>query len=107
MSLYKRKNPWWVRFSVGGRRVQVSAGTSDRAQTQQYHDKLKVELWQAVRLNKRPLRTWNVTVVRWLKETDHKATHEKDKALLRWLHPHLNGRRLTDIGPALIEATRE
>jgi len=53
MSLYKRKNTWWVRFSVGGRRVHASAGTADRARAQEYHDKLKAELWEAVRLNRR------------------------------------------------------
>ncbi len=107
MSLYKRNNTWWVRFSVGGRRVHASAGTADRARAQEYHDKLKAELWEAVRLNKRSPHTWNEAAVRWLKETDYKASHEKDKAILRWLHPHLDGRWLTDIGPALIEVVRE
>ncbi len=35
--------------------------------------------------------------MRWLNETTHKATHDKDKAHLRWLDPHLRGISLTAI----------
>ena len=46
MSLYKRNDSprWWVKISHGGRTIQRSTGTEDKAQAQEYHDKLKVSL---------------------------------------------------------------
>jgi hypothetical protein len=44
-----------------------------------------------------------VTVVRWLQETKQKATHEGDKAKLRWLDPHLAGRELQQIDRTVID----
>ena len=99
MSLYKREGSpyWWVRFIHSGKRVQKSAGTSDRQKAQEYHDKLKSELWQQDRLGVKPSRTWNDAVVRWLRETGSKATHKNDIQKLRWLDQHLRGAQLDRI----------
>lgn len=99
MSLYKRKGSpyWWVRFTHGGRRIQQSSGTVDRAKAQHFHDRLKAELWNQEKLGARPVYAWNDAVIRWLKETNYKATHETDIAKLRWLDRHLRGARLEHI----------
>lgn len=87
MSLYKRKDSpfWWVRFTHNGRRLQQSSGTADRVAAQQFHDKLKVSLWEQDRLGVKPRRTWNQAVVKYLQETGHKATHREEIRKLRWL----------------------
>lgn len=104
MSLYRRGRTWWVRFTApDGRRVQQSARTQERIRAQEHHDKLKAELWKVAKLGKKPDRVWEETVMRWLNETTHKATHEKDKAHLRWLDPHLRGVSLTAIGRDTID----
>jgi hypothetical protein len=41
--------------------------------------------------------------VRWLLETKHKATHDDDKAKLRWLDPYLGGNQLDEIDRTLID----
>src|SRR5262249_38598415 len=46
---------------------------------------------------------WNEAVVRWLKESSHKATIEKDKAHLRWLDQHLRGKQLESISRSLVD----
>ena len=99
MSLYKRKGSphWWVRFTHNGRRIQQSTGTEEKLKAQQYHDKLKASLWDQQRLGARPSRSWNDAVVKWLKETSHKATHETDISRLRWLDKHLGGMPLNSI----------
>ncbi len=98
MSLYRRGKTWWVRFTApDGQRVQQSAGTQDRVRAQEYHDRLKAERWKVAKLGNKPDRRWEEAVVRWLNETTHKATREKDKAHLRWLDPHLRGVRLDAI----------
>ncbi len=86
MSLYKRKNTWWVRFTApDGTRVRRSAQTKSKVAAQEFHDKLKAQYWDAIKLGQKPQRTWQEAVIRWLSETRHKASHEDDKMNLRWL----------------------
>lgn len=103
MSLFKRGETWWVRFTApDGRRIRQGTGTADRGQAAEYHDKLKAELWRIAKLGEKPARTWNEAAVLWLKETTHKATHEQDRAILRWLDPYLGGRLLGGITRELV-----
>ena len=95
---YKRKATWWIDFtSPSGERIRTSARTGDRHQAQELHDKLKAEAWRVAKLGEKPPRTWDQAALKWLEETAHKATHEEDKAKLRWLHPHLTLKRLDAI----------
>lgn len=103
MSLYKRGEIWWVRFSSpDGRRIRRSAGTADRKEAEEFHDRLKTDGWRVKQLGERPARTWNEAAVQWLKETAHKATHDQDRAVLRWLDPYLGGKALGEITRDLI-----
>ena len=103
MPLYRRGKTWWVRFTApDGQRVQQSAGTRDRVRAQEYHE-LKAELWKVAKLGNKPDRVWEEAVVRWLNETAHKASHEKDRAHLRWLNPHLRGVSLRAINRDAID----
>jgi integrase len=106
MSLYKRKDSsvWWVKLSVNGRRIQESTGTADRKAAQEYHDRRKAELWEQSRLGVKPGYTWQEAVVRWLKETEHKATHVDDVWILRGLDPLLRDVRLVDIDRDRLDA---
>lgn len=106
MSLFKRKDSslWWVKFSVNGRRIQESTGTDDRKQAQEYHDRRKAELWEQSRLGVKAAHTWQEAVVRWLRETQHKKSHQDDVQRLRWLDQHLRGVRLSEIDRGKIDA---
>ena len=99
MSLYRRKDSphWWIKLSQNGRTIQRSTGTSDRIKAREYHDKLKAQLWDVVRLGVKPRRAWEEAVVRWLDEKAHKASLRDDRRNFRWLHSHLAGRDLSDI----------
>jgi len=104
MPLYKRKNIWWVDIAVpNGERIRETTGTANKALAQEFHDKLKHELWRIAKLGDRPRRTWNEAVVRWLKEQSHKATIGTDKIHLRWLDAHLGGKYLDTINRAMID----
>lgn len=108
MSLYKRSSTWWVDvISPSGERIRQSTGTDNKALAQEFHDKLKVELWRVSKLGERPSRTWNEAVVRWLKEQSHKATIETDKIHLRWLDKHLGGKQLEAINRSLVDRITE
>lgn len=104
MSLRKRGSVWWIDFvTPSGQRVRQSTGTANRDLAQELHDKLKAESWRIAKLGEKPRRTWNEAVVRWLKESTHKATLETDKVHLRWLDPYLGGKDLEDISRTLID----
>jgi integrase len=67
------------------------------------HDRLKSELWRLAKLGEKPRHTWNDAVVRWLKESSHKATIEQDKAHRRWLDRYLGGKHLDLISRGIID----
>src|ERR1700685_4109488 len=104
MSLCRRGSVWWIDF-VGphGQRVRRSTGTSEKALAQEYHDRLKAELWRTSKLGERPRRLWSEAVVRWLKESGHKATLETDKMHLRWLDRFLGGGRVDESNRAHVD----
>jgi len=98
MSLYKRGKTWWVSFTApNGKRVRSSAGTESKIQAQEFHDKLKVKYWTIQKLGDKVDRTWQEVIVRFIRETDHKATHKADLAHLRWLDPYLKDKLLSDV----------
>ena len=104
MSLVKRGGVWWIDVRTpDGERVRRTTGTANKALAQECHDRLKAELWRIAHLGDKPRRTWNDAVVRWLKEHDHKATIEMDKAHLRWLDRHLAGKHLDVISRGTID----
>ena len=104
MSLYKRKDSpsWWVKITCGGRRVCRSSGTAEREKAQEFHDKLAAQLWDEVRLGVKPDRSWVEAVERWILEST-KVTLDQDKGLIKWLHPYLGDKMLSEIDRALID----
>ena len=112
MSLRKRGSLWWIDI-VGpdGRRIRRSTGTEHKAFAQEYHDRLKTQLWEQARLGiepevklaTKPRHSWQEAAVRWLKEASHKATIEMDRAHLRWLDPYLGGKFLDEIDRDLVD----
>lgn len=105
MSLYKRGNSevWWVGFTVDGVRVQRSSGTADRKKAQEFHDRLKAEMWNQAKLGARPDPTWNDISMRWLKERETWSNYRQYVTRIRGLHQYLGGKRLSDITPDLID----
>ena len=108
MSLYKRKDSsyWWVKVTFGGRPIQRSTGTEDKIQAQEFHDKLKAQLWEQERLGVKAQHSWREAVVRWLNETADKATHCEDKSKLTWLHTYLGELMLIEINLDVIDTIR-
>ena len=104
MSLRKRGSCWWIDVvAPNGERIRRTAGTANKALAQEFHDRLKSELWRVAHLGDKPRRTWNEAVVRWLKEQAHKATAKEDVAKLRWLDQYLGGKDLQTITRPLLD----
>jgi integrase/thioredoxin reductase len=58
---------------------------------------------KSVKLGEKPRHTWNDAVVKWLKESTHKATIDIDKIHLRWLDRYLGGKYLDEISRVLVD----
>jgi integrase len=107
MSIYRPSNSpiWYVDITPpGGGRLRQSSGTDDRKKAQEYHDRVKAQLWEQQRLGVKPRQTWQQAVVRFLREaeTEKKASLENDRHALRWLDPWLSGKHLDEIDKDLV-----
>ena len=104
MPLYKRGNTWWITFTTpAGERIRCSAGTADKTQAQEFHDKLKSDSWRVLHLGAKPKYTWDEAACKFLLESQYKATHKEDKEKLRWLQQFLRNKLLNEIDRKLID----
>lgn len=105
MSLHKRNGVWHIYITrPDGTRIRRSAGTTDKQEAQQYHDKLKFEMWAEKKLQQKPRRTWDEAALKWLKEKGDKKSIQSDICMLRWLTPQLRGIYLDEITrPVIME----
>jgi len=107
--LYRRPNSrhWWIRFTTpDGKEIRRSTGTENKKDAEEYEAKLKQDLWRIARIGEKPRYTWQEAVVRWVSETDHKATHQNDLIHLRWLDPYLKDKMLDEINKELVDTLR-
>lgn len=108
MGVYRRGDVWWINFTTpSGRRVRESAGTSDKQRATELLDRLKVRAWEEERLGVKPDRSWKEAAVRWVRETDHKRSHDKDIAKLRYLDQFLGDKMLSQVNRDLIQQIGE
>ena len=99
MSLYKRGNIWWIKFTTPqGQFIRRSAKTTDRRHAQEFHDRLKVEYWRVTHIGVKPRVAWQEAVMRWMSEKQgSKRSLDKDILLFKWLHTHLGDCYLDEI----------
>ena len=108
MSIYKRKETWWIKFTTpDGRRIQQSAGTKIKHEAQELHDHMKSEAWRIGNLGDKPRYIWQEAVTRWLQEQAHKRSIGDDKKHLIWLHSYLFNFELTAISKTKIEEIKQ
>lgn len=99
MSLWKRNDVWYVDITTpSGERLRRSAGTTDRKAAQEYHDRLKAELWRVQKLGERPKWTWDQAALRWLQEMAHKASIRNDATAIRFFTEQWRGVPVSEIG---------
>ncbi|MGQ5525649.1 tyrosine-type recombinase/integrase, partial [Chitinimonas sp. PSY-7] len=100
MPIYKHSSStnWYVDIiSPSGKRIRRSTGTTDESQAQEYHDRLKSDLWRAERLGERIRRTFKEAALLWLKEMGHKRSIRNDKIFLRHYLGQFGGKYLDEI----------
>ncbi len=101
MRVYRRgqSTTWYIDITVDGERIKRSAGTTERAQAEEYAAQVASDLWRVKRLGQAPSVTWDAAVVAWLQEFGHRRSIEDIKLKLTWLtyQGGLQGVALKDI----------
>jgi len=102
--LFKRKKSdnWYFKFTVKGKTIYRSTGTSDKEKAQEIEDKVKAEAYDVIKFGERQRYLWQDTVIRWVTESEKKSI-ETDKYHLKWLRPFLDDVYLDEIDTDLIE----
>ena len=104
MSIYKRKETWWIKFTTpDGRRIQQSAGTKIKHEAQELHDHMKSEAWRIGNLGDKPRYIWQEAVIRYLSEQSEKKSLVTDKFHLRWIDTHLREKPLDEISKTTLD----
>lgn len=104
MALWKRAGFYYVKLTApDGTLLRRSTGTTDRKKAEEYHDKLKAQLWDLARLKQKPKRTWDEAALRWLNEKAHKKSIRDDVSRVRWFTKHLRGKRLDQVSRDMID----
>lgn len=97
MPIYKQpgSDRWHVDITApDGRRIRRSTGTEDKQQAQEYHDRLKADLWRVGRLGEKPPRSFDEACLRWLESKSHKKSLDDDKLKMSRLRPIFKKRKL-------------
>lgn len=101
MSVYKRGNIWWCKFTLRGIPVRETTRALTRKDAEEYERKRREEVWAGAQLGRQRYQ-WEHAVLKWLETRSGKRDFEKDKSKLRWLHKHLKGRSLQGVDNELV-----
>lgn len=112
MAIYKRKDDrsesYYIDFiAPNGKRIRQSAGTENKQQAQELHDRLKAQAWRVKNVGEKEQHSWQEAVVRWLSEKTHKRTLKNDRDIFIYLNDFLGGKQLDEIDKRLIDEIRQ
>lgn len=86
MSIYKRNEIWQIDiYAPDGKRIRCSAGTKCEKEAQEFHDKLKHDLWRNKYFAEKPKVLWDEACLRWLDEKRSKKSLNDDETKIRKL----------------------
>ena len=101
--LFKRKDVWYYKFTISGKTIYRSTGTTDKTKAQEIADKVKAKTWDQLKGGEKQTYIWQEAVVRYLQEADKKSIDD-DKSMLRWIAQHLDNKDLHNIDQNIIES---
>jgi integrase len=85
MALYKRSpgGPWWTRFTVRGKPVRRSTGTTERERAEEFETALRARFWRQSHLGEQ-VHTWREATIRWRADSVwRKSTREANERALK------------------------
>lgn len=98
MPIHKRGKNYWIDISApDGTRIRRSTGTEEKAKAQEYHDKIKHELWDASRLEKKQEHLFEEIVLLAMKDAEDQSLYDTKKGYARYWLSVFKGRSITGI----------
>ena len=98
MSIKKRGDVWHIDIQApDGSRVRRSTGTTDKRKALEYHDRLKAELWDITKLNKKPQRLFEEAVILFLKDGKEQKNFRVKQERAKYFLSRFSGRELASI----------
>jgi integrase len=100
MALRKRNSSatWHIDLRApGGERIRQSTGTTNKKEAEEYHDRLKAELWRVSKLGEKQKHTWDAAALRMLKESTHLSSYVNLEIHIRHFRQFFSGRLLESI----------
>lgn len=96
MSIRKRNGSdiWHIDLRTpGGERIRQTAGTTNRKEAQEYHDKLKHDLWRTAKLGEKPKRMFGEAALRFLREKEGLSSYVNTLLHMRHFRSKFGDRR--------------
>ena len=98
MSIRQRNGIWWIDLRTpGGERIRRSAGTDNRKAAQEYHDRLKAELWRVSKLGDQPDYTFEQAAVAFLKSAEGQRDFDTKVRHIRYWRDQFAGRSIRSL----------
>lgn len=110
MKVSQRGQVWWGRWSVNGKRFQISAGTSDEKLAREILSQKYAESFRETALGEKPRRTWVEAVERYLNEHTHLKSYSSYEVHAIWWSDVLRKAGLVyldEITPDAVKAIRD
>lgn len=108
--LYKRSRKagshWWVRFTIKGREIRVTSGTTSKTLAEEFERRLREQLWREIELGE-VQHTWEEATERWLKEKAHKRSLVRDRQAFSAVDAHLAGKTIAEIDSDVLRELRD
>lgn len=90
MSIRQRKGVWYVDFyAPSGERIRHSAGTADKKAAQEYHDRLKAQLWRQHRLGEQKHRSYSEAALRYLETCAGQSDYDSKVRYVAYWRQHI------------------
>lgn len=100
MSIRRKKSSgiWWVDITPpSGKRVRRSTGTTNKKEAQEFHDRLKAELWRIEKLGDRPKRSFEEACIRFLQLSEGQSDYATKVRHVRYWRSIFGGRSICSI----------
>ncbi|NLZ11108.1 MAG: site-specific integrase, partial [Alcaligenaceae bacterium] len=98
MSIRQRNGVWWIDLRTpSGERVRRSAGTADKKAAQEYHDRLKGELWRVAKLGDTPEYTFEQAAVRFLQASEGQNDYRTKVRHIKYWRDQFSGRAVSSL----------
>lgn len=110
MSIYRRHKTWWYSITVKGKTHRGSCQTGDEKQAQEFHDRLRAEIWRGRVVRDVQRRTVSEAISRFLKERGKKRSWRDDQRHGEWWLDALGSagaRLLEEVTPDVVADIRD